>query len=150
MRRRFFILVLVAGAGTCAEPLPAPAPVLLDLGDETVQLPPGTRVHDVSVTAAPGASEYVPRRVQMQVGDVVRFTSRDAGPHALRFDPPPDSAAVAFLEQTGQTRGLPLVGPGAAWVISFADAPPGRYGVRCLTHDETLDIEVSAVAGPRR
>jgi len=149
VRRRFFMLALAAGLSACGEP-PAPEPVLLDLGGETVQLPPGTRVHDVSVTAAPGASEYVPRRVQLRVGDVIRFTSRDAGPHALRFDPPLDPPAATFLEQTGQTRALPLVGSGAAWVIAFADAPPGPYTVRCLTHDETLDIAVTAAAGPER
>ncbi len=144
-------LGLVALAACAEPPPPPPTPLTLDLGEERVTLAPGAMIHDIAIAAAPGASEYVPRQARVRPGDVVRFVASDAGPHALRFDAPPSAEAAAFLDESGQWRGLPLVGRASAWLVSFDEAPPDRYTLRCLTHGATMDIEVVASAsGPHR
>jgi hypothetical protein len=43
-----------------------------------------------------------------------------------------------------QLRGPPLVNEGAAWVVSLADAPVGRYPFLCRTHGARGRIAVGA------
>jgi len=123
-----------------------PPPAIIIVEGDTVVLRAGTRIIDVEVRA--GATEFAPAPVELREGDVLRFTAVDRGPHAIVFDAAAtDPAGVVFLEVSGQSRGLPLLAEGAAWVVSFADAPAGSYGARCLTHDETLPIRVTAPSG---
>ena len=78
-------------------------------------------------------------------GDIVRFEAGDASAHALGFEGTGLSAeARRFLEATGQMRSPPLLAQGNAWVVSFANAPPGEYPYRCATHGAPGRIMVHA------
>jgi plastocyanin len=130
---------------------PPPEPVILDLDGDTVRLAPGAVIVDIAVATAPGRSEFDPGAAPLRGGDVVRFRAGDAGPHALVMDAESsDAAARGFLEQSGQSRGLPFLQPGAIWVVSFAGAPSGTYVVRCLVHGGAARIVVAAPATGRQ
>lgn len=107
----------------------------IQLDSAEVSLPSGAELHDVAIGGAGASDSIAPTSVSASPGDAVRFTVRDHRTHAVIFDP--DSLpgpAREFLERTGQLRGPPLVNEGTAWVVSLADAPPGRYPFVCLSH----------------
>lgn len=136
-------LVLVVLFAACAD-RPDDRQARLRLGRDTVLLAPGARIIDIHVRAEPGGAEFEPARVAARTGDVLRFGARDGGPHAIVFDNGlTGAAALAFLEATGQARGLPLLESGAEWVVSLAGAPAGRYVARCLTHAGVALIELT-------
>jgi hypothetical protein len=58
-----------------------------------------------------------------------------------------DAAGFAFVTETDQQRSLPLTEQGAAWIVTFADAPAGRYVIRCLTHGASLEVTVGGPDG---
>ena len=119
-------------------------PRVLELAHDTIQLPAGVSLKQIDV-ARSDAGEFEPAVVQAQQGDVVRFTARDRGLHAIAFDGAAlDSVARAYLDRTGQLRGPPLITAGSAWVITLDGAPPGEYLFRCTTHDATGRLQVSA------
>lgn len=118
-------LVLVA-ACRAADTEPRPDDVLrrqLGLGD-------GDRVHTVSI--AGGEAELAdPSLDSVTVGTYVQFVTTDWFVHEVAFDVdslPAD--ARAFLERTDQLASPPLLHLDARYVVSFADAPPGRYPYR--------------------
>jgi plastocyanin len=116
---------------------------------DTVRLRAGARVADVEVRA--GEADFEPVSLELREGDVLRLIAADLGPHAIVFDAvATDSAGYLFLEATGQSRGLPLLVQGAAWLVSFTDAPAGAYAARCLTHSALLSIRLSAATGSAR
>lgn len=107
----------------------------IQLDSATVRLDRGGDVHDIVVGGAGARDSIAPTMVEAQVGDAVRFTADDRRTHALAFDGDRlEPAARQFLESTLQRLGPPLVDEGAAWVVSFAEAPPGRYPFVCRTH----------------
>ncbi|HUF70052.1 MAG TPA: plastocyanin/azurin family copper-binding protein [Longimicrobiales bacterium] len=143
VRRLAFVMTLWA-CGSEAEP----SPVVLHLGEDTVVLAVGARITDVHVRASQDGREFLPATVEARPGDVLRFSSEDGGPHALVFDEAEtDPDGLAFVSSTGQRRSLPLMEPGAAWVVTLADSPAGLYTVRCLTHGSTLAVTVAEAAG---
>jgi plastocyanin len=100
------------------------------------------------VRASGDGGEFLPGVVDAGAGDVLRFSSEDGGPHALVFDQgDTDAAGFAFVTGTDQRRSLPLTEQGAAWIVTFAEAPVGRYVIRCLTHGATLDVTVAGRTG---
>ena len=138
-------LVLCAWFAACADGAgeSAQAPTVLLLGTDTVALERGARVTDILLTAKPGGTEFEPAQVEARPGDVLRFSAGDGGPHALVFDDRLTAVeAMTFLAATGQLRGLPLLERGAAWIVSLAGAPHGRYVVRCLTHGGEIRIQL--------
>lgn len=107
----------------------------IELDDGEVRLEGGADVHEVVIGGRGGGDTLEPAAVTVQPGDAVRFTVTDRRTHALAFDAAALSpAARSFLESTTQLRGPPLVNEGAAWVVSLADAPGGRYPFVCRTH----------------
>jgi len=58
----------------------------------------------------------------------VQFVSADWMVHEIRFDVDSVDAPVrGFLERTGQAASPPLLQRDARFVLTFAEAPPGRY-----------------------
>jgi plastocyanin len=108
----------------------------LVLSKDTVKLDPGVKLVQVLVHTSTTNIEFSPGTVRARTGDIVKFVSADATNHAVGFET--DSLAPparAWIEQTQQVRGPPLISRGAAWVISLKGAPPGNYPFKCLTHD---------------
>ena len=107
----------------------------VQLDSAEVSLPSGAELHEVSVGGAGATDSIAPSSVSASAGDAIRFTVHDHRTHALVFEggslSPPGRE---FLERTGQLRGPPLVNEGTAWVVSLAEAPPGRYPFVCLSH----------------
>jgi plastocyanin len=130
-RRGPVVAVLLSVLATgCTEPDPRLVPderlrSELGLGD-------ADRVHSVAVET--GTSERAaPDSLAVLVGDYVQFVSNDWMVHEVRFEL--DSlagAGRAFLERTGQTGSPPLLQRDARFVLTFADAPPGRYPYRLV------------------
>ncbi len=88
------------------------------------------RVHTVTITG--GEVEIAdPALDSVPAGAWVQFVSGDWRVHELRFDA--DSLAEAareFLTRTDQWASPPLLQRDARFVVSFEDAPAGRYPYR--------------------
>lgn len=131
MRQRFVLavaaLACALAAGACGE---APDPELqpdallrdsLGLGDDD-------RVHTVRMSAGNGGERLDPARIQARPGDLVQFVMADPRPRTVSFpDDSLDAGAAAFLRDLGQQASPPLVEGEARFVVSFRDAPEGRY-----------------------
>jgi plastocyanin len=89
-------------------------------GDETV--------HTVTLGGQATEETVRPGELVVRPGDIVEFVTVDRRVHTLRF--PADSlgpAARDFLWSTEQDGSPPLVGQGSRFVVTFENAPPGRY-----------------------
>jgi len=132
----FGILIVVA----CGKPggdEPAAAAILV-LGADTFPLARGARVYDIAIRHDLAMGEFAPREMTARPGDVLRFTSLDAGSHALGFGGERlEEDARAFLEESGQLRSLPLLHAGAVWIVSLEGAPAGDYPFVCVTHGDS-------------
>lgn len=107
----------------------------LELDERTIQLDPGTEVHEVLLRVEDGRAALAPDTVRARPGDVIRFVATGAGGHAVVFDRGRLAPDVrAYLERTDQLRGPPLVHEGAGWIVSLEAAPAGRYPFICLPH----------------
>jgi plastocyanin len=93
-------------------------------------------VHRVTLTG--GRVEVLdPVETSVPAGAWVEFVSTDDRIHEIRFEV--DSLAPesrAFLEGTDQVSSPPLVDRGARFVVSFRDAPEGRYPFRAEGNKE--------------
>jgi|CeladaMinimDraft_18_1061708.scaffolds.fasta_scaffold00061_35 plastocyanin len=135
LRRPFVLLAAVCALAACDRAAVPERPPILELGAVVAELPPGARVHEVRVGGAAPAAELEPDTVRARPGDVVGFTAVAHGMHAVAFDAPALAPeAGAFLSETRQLRGPPLVKAGATWVVSLDGAPPGTYPFVCITH----------------
>jgi plastocyanin len=94
-------------------------------------------VHTISLGGRGSEEHIVPPRLEIGVGEVVQFVTVDRRVHAVRF--PTDSLAqpeAAFIETTGQGASPPLLGLGSRFVVTFENAPPGRYPFLSSGHGE--------------
>lgn len=118
-----FVVALLATA--CDEPDPDLVP------DAELQAQLGLderdRVHTVGLTT--GLVERAePDSIAVAPGEYVQFVSRDWLVHEVAFDMEAlTPEGRTFLERTGQVASPPLLQRGARFVLSFVDAPPGRY-----------------------
>ena len=84
------------------------------------------------MTVTGGEAERAePALDSVEVGTYLQFVTSDWFVHEVLFELdslPAD--ARAFLERTDQTASPPLLHRDARFVVSFADAPPGRYPYR--------------------
>jgi plastocyanin len=132
-RAGLLFLAVITALNACEPQLPGRGPEI-ELEDGAVRLEPGARVHEILVRGT-GPGEFEPDSTGARPGDVIRFTAGDARTHALVFQTAETDFAVReFLDATDQLRGPPLISAGTAWIVSLADAPPGRYPFTCLTH----------------
>lgn len=85
------------------------------------------RVHTVGLST--GVAERAePDSLLVQPGEFVQFVSSDWLVHEMVFELDSlDGALRAFLERTGQTASPPLLQRDSRFVLSFVDAPAGRY-----------------------
>jgi plastocyanin len=90
------------------------------------------RVHTLSVSAA-AAEVAEPDTVRIEPGDIVQFISADWFVHEVHFELDSMTAAARdFLLDTEQASSPPLLQNGSRFVLSFRDAPEGRYPYQIL------------------
>jgi plastocyanin len=96
----------------------------------TFGLTPQVRVYRVAVSG--GETERAePAALSIEVGAYVEFVSTDWMVHEILFDTASLTPAQrTFLERTDQVHSPPLIDRGSRYVLSFVDAPPGRYAFR--------------------
>jgi hypothetical protein len=96
----------------------------------TLGLQPHDRVYRVAVTG--GEVERAdPAALSIEIGAYVEFVSTDWLVHEILFDTASLTPAQrGFLRSTDQVHSPPLIDRGSRYVLSFVDAPPGRYGFR--------------------
>lgn len=112
----------------------------LELTSDTIQLPAGVNLLDVSVKSGQN-TDFNPAQVSARIGDVLRFTVADTRTHALVVTAP-GADAKATLESTGQLRSPPLVAKGQAWVLSLKGIPAGVYTIACISHAGTVTVVI--------
>jgi plastocyanin len=96
----------------------------------TFGLTPEDRVYRVAVTG--GEIERAePAALSIEAGAYVEFVSTDWMVHEILFDTASLTPAQrTFLDETDQVHSPPLIDRGSRYVLSFVDAPPGRYAFR--------------------
>lgn len=105
------------------------------LDSAEVALPGGADVHEVGIEGAGAADSLAPATLEVRRGDAVRFIAGDHRTHAIAFLADSlEPGARAYLEESMQLRGPPLVNRGSEWVVVLDDAPPGRYPFVCVSH----------------
>jgi plastocyanin len=100
-------------------------------------------IHRIRVTGSGDRTRLLPLRTQIRPGDVVQFVILDHRTHLVRFlDDETASDALEFLRHTGQDRPPPLVARESRLVLSFRDAPPGRYPFRVESIGSPVEGEI--------
>lgn len=115
----------LSGCGPGESDLPPDARLQRELG-----LEPSDRVHQVLLHGGIEGSVEPAEAVVLQ-GDYLQFVTADSWVHELIFEA--DSLAgpaLAFMEGFDQLAGPPMVSRGSRFVLSFVEAPPGRYPFR--------------------
>jgi hypothetical protein len=113
----------------------------------TFGLTPQDRVYRVAVTG--GEIERAePAALSIEAGAYVEFVSTDWMVHEILFDTASLTPAQrTFLARTDQVHSPPLIDRGSRYVLSFVDAPPGRYAFR-LEGNGRASQGAIVVAGP--
>jgi len=117
--------------------------------------PAESRVHRVDLAG----NQFLPRRLEIVVGDAVEFVNGMGGPHNAAFWP--DSLPAGARDPLARVLPdtiAPLIGPllfepDQRWTVTFAGVPPGRYPYYCLPHvvgGMVGEIEVRSEKGEAR
>lgn len=117
------LALLVGGCGGRVPPENRPDEVLRAQFGLTDQ----DEVHRVTLTGTESES-LDPAQNTVPAGAWVEFITGDGWIHEVRFEADSLSAGARnFLERTDQMSSPPLVNRGQRFVVSFRDAPEGRY-----------------------
>ncbi len=88
------------------------------------------RVYRVAVTGGE-VERSDPAALSIESGSYVQFVTTDWLVHEVRFETDSLGAAQrSFLERTDQVASPPLIERDSRYVLSFVEAPPGRYSYR--------------------
>jgi plastocyanin len=88
------------------------------------------RVYRVAVSGGQG-ERADPAALSIEPGAYVQFVTSDWLVHEVLFETDSLGAAQrAFLERTHQVASPPMIDRDSRYVLSFVDAPPGRYSYR--------------------
>ena len=122
------LLVLCSAAAACGPTNENPPDQLLR---DSLGLQETDQVFRVTVSASDNRERPRPPEVRVPPGTFVEFVTTDRRLHTVSFllDSIP-RASADFLTSSGQDRSPPLLELGARFVVSFRDAPPGRYPYR--------------------
>jgi plastocyanin len=103
----------------------------------------GGTTHDVDMVLDGSAYKYVPDKLTIKAGDVVRFHSKSGGAHNVQFYPdsipanvpgPIKALAIAPPEKGGSIASESMKTEGETFELSFAGAPTGEYKLFCAPH----------------
>lgn len=127
------------GGGRAKRPTPAALLALLVMtGAASTQS--AAHVVRLEIEAEQEIYRFVPARVTVRPGDVLRFKVSSGAPHNVAFDgerlTPSARAALnaAMSNRTGDLSGPVLERSGAEYRIVVPALPPGRYGFYCTPH----------------
>jgi plastocyanin len=103
---------------------------------------PTQKAHVVRLEVEPEREIYrfVPARVTVRAGDVVRFRVSSGAPHNITFEGAQLAPAVrealdaAMPNRTSDLSGPVLDRTGAEYRLVIPAIPPGRYGFYCTPH----------------
>jgi plastocyanin len=125
-----------AGASAAAAPAAAPeAPAMAG----TMSPITGT-THEVKMRGDATGYRFEPAEITAKVGDGIKFTFVDGGPHNVAFDPAtfPAAAKAQMManmpEQVGELSGKMLLAAGESYTISLGGIPAGTYDFFCTPH----------------
>jgi plastocyanin len=103
----------------------------------------GGTTHEVKMVLEGTTYKYVPNKLTIKAGDVIKFTSASGGPHNVQFYPdsipanvpgPIKALAVAPPEKGGNIVSESMKMDGESLELSFAGAPAGTYKFFCAPH----------------
>jgi plastocyanin len=103
----------------------------------------GGTTHDVDMVLDGSAYKYVPDKLTIKAGDLVRFHSKTGGAHNVQFYPdsipanvpgPIKALAIAPPEKGGSIATESMKTEGETFELSFAGAPTGEYKMFCAPH----------------
>jgi hypothetical protein len=105
------------------------------------------RVYRVNVSGGE-VERAEPAALSIAAGSYVEFVSADWLVHEILFDTASLSTEQrSFLEETDQLHSPPLIDRGSRYVLSFVNAPPGRYAFR-LEGNGRASMGAIVVDGP--
>lgn len=129
------LLATVAVAAGCDSRNP-PDQVLRD----SLGLEGSEEVHRVSLEVRDGAEVALPASTEIPPGALVEFVSTDRLVRMVAFrEEELAEGPAGFLRRTDQLGSAPLLAPDARFVVSFREAPPGRYPFRVEGNYGTTD-----------
>lgn len=120
--------IVAAAALLLAGCLRAPAPPTDPELAAELGLPASTPIHRVHLAGTGAVTRVLPSESRLDRGDWIQMVVEDHRVYSVRFLVDEMAAERAdFLRGTGQTASPPLATQGSRFVVSFVDAPPGRY-----------------------
>ena len=96
--------------------------------------------HEVKMIGDAQGYRFEPANITVKVGDGIKFTTVNGGPHNVAFDPatiPTDVQAqldANISEKMGQLSSALKTNPGESVTVSFANIKPGKYPFHCTPH----------------
>ncbi len=135
--RRFGVLACLAVAGCGIQPKTTPDEVEEAEGGPHSEIAAVASV--VQLSGGRDVEHVVPPHVEIEVGEWVQFVTLDRRVHTLSFVPDSLSPeALAYLADTGQLNGPPLLSRGSRFLVDFRDAPVGRYVFSSESHGDPV------------
>lgn len=132
------------GAGDQAATPPADQTAAPPAADGEAAAPAaGRTTHTVDMVLDGSAYKYVPDKLTIKAGDVVRFNSKSGGAHNVQFYPdsipqgvpgPIKALSAAPPEKGGSIVSESMKLEGESFDLSFAGAPAGLYKLFCAPH----------------
>jgi plastocyanin len=139
------LAVLAAGCRPSDSELPPDRRLQSELG-----LDARDRVHEVVLTGGPTGGA-APAESHVLPGDYLQFVTADSWVHELVFEVDSLGAgALAFMDELDQLASPPMVSRGSRFVISFVEAPEGRYPYRVEGNHAPVRGVIVVTAPPER
>ena len=135
--KRMGALVCLAVMGCGIEPKTPPDEVEESRADLHSEIAAVAQV--VYLAGGRDVEHVVPPHLEIGTGEWVQFVTLDRRVHTLSFVPDSLSpAALAYLADTGQLEGPPLLERGSRFLVDFREAPAGRYVFSSTSHGDPV------------
>lgn len=129
---------LLAVTASCSDTAPSGNAGESELLQQITRPGDGGSVHLVRLIQSGDRYAFEPSQISIPSGDVVRFVMVGSQPESVVFDAGGLSTEAAEFVRRGELdRGILLTESGAAYDVTFRDAPPGHYPFRSLPHSES-------------
>lgn len=118
----------------------APAATTTPAGGTGVMAPITGTTHEVKMIGDAQGYRFEPANLTVKVGDGIKFTTVNGGPHNVAFDPATVPADVQgqldanISEKMGQLSSALKMNAGESVTVSFANIKAGKYPYHCTPH----------------